>query len=236
MSWLVFGILLLTAALLLAQAVVRVSPQTLARLVRYLGAAILVIVALPIAWRGGLALAALFLAVAAAMGLGRPIRGMLGAGGGLFGAGPAPGIVSEIDTDLVHVTLDHDSGAMDGTVRRGPFEGFRLSALSIDQLTELLRSSRREDPDAAALIETYLTRHRGEEFAQAEKAGSRAAAAPSGPMTRSEALAVLGLEDGASHDAVIAAHRQLMKKLHPDRGGSTYLASKINQAKETLLH
>ena len=54
-------------------------------------------------------------------------------------------------------------------------------------------------------------------------------------MDVEEAYATLGLEPGASADAVKQAHRRLMKKLHPDQGGSTYLASKINQAKDVLL-
>jgi len=55
-------------------------------------------------------------------------------------------------------------------------------------------------------------------------------------MTRAEALAVLGLEEGASRDEVLAAYKSLIRKVHPDApGGSGYLASKLNQAKQTLL-
>lgn len=54
-------------------------------------------------------------------------------------------------------------------------------------------------------------------------------------MTRDEALAILGLEDPVSRDEVIAAHRSLMQKLHPDRGGNDFLAGQLNRAKDLLL-
>jgi len=239
MTWLVAGGLLLAAGLLVVQAFVSANPKTLARLIRYSGAALLVLLALPIAWRGGIALATFLIGIALMVAMGRPLRSLFAGGRGLFGRGasPTPGQKSEIDTPLLHVTLDHDSGEMDGRVRQGPFAGRRLSDMPIEALAAFLRECRTQDPDSAALVETYLTRHRAAEFTAAEDAPQEepSAAPTTGAMTTKEALAVLGLAAGATRDEIIAAHRDLMKKLHPDHGGSDYLASKINQAKECLL-
>jgi hypothetical protein len=134
------------------------------------------------------------------------------------------------------MTLDHDSGTLDGEVLAGRHAGVRLGALSLVQLQALLLDYRREDADSARLLESYLERVHGpqwhEGFAREEGA---AEAGFTGPMTRDEAWRILGLEADADRESIIAAHRRLMQKLHPDRGGSDYLAAKINQAKDCLL-
>lgn len=70
--------------------------------------------------------------------------------------------------------------------------------------------------------------------ARGNASGSRSGAQP-GLMTRAEALKILGLEEGAAESAIRAAHRRLIAALHPDQGGSSYLAAKINQARDVLL-
>jgi DnaJ domain len=89
-----------------------------------------------------------------------------------------------------------------------------------------------EDADSVALLEGYLQQR----FPGQDDFGQSASPDPGNTgMNRTEALAVLGLDDSASHEDIVAAHRKLIQKLHPDRGGNDYLAAKINQAKEFLL-
>ena len=147
-------------------------------------------------------------------------------------AGPAPGGSSGVATSWLRMSLDHTSGTMDGTVLRGTYRGRRLGELSLAELRGLAAESR-GDADTAALLEAYLDRlHPG--WREAERAEERRTTS-SAAMSRDEAWRVLGLEPGAGETAIRDAHRRLMKKLHPDQGGSSYLAAKINQAKDLLL-
>lgn len=141
--------------------------------------------------------------------------------------------VSEVETDYLSMRLDHDSGTMSGMVRRGRFQGRELSELAEEELIELWRSCRVEDAQAASLVEAYLDRLKPEWRTAAE--GMQAPRGGSDAMTREEAYAILGLKPGASDADVRAAHHRLMKGVHPDHGGSTYLAGKLNRAREVLL-
>lgn len=148
--------------------------------------------------------------------------------------GPTPGKNSDIETPYLRMTLEHDSGVLRGTVLQGKFEGRNLEELSLDELVELLHECRVNDPQSATVLETYLDRVHGAEWRGAgEEAG--AGSASGGTMTRDDAYEVLGLQPGASEDEIRDAHRKLLMANHPDKGGSTYLAAQINQAKDTLL-
>ena len=148
----------------------------------------------------------------------------------------AGGQTSSIHTRFLDMRLEHDSGDLDGLVLEGPYQGRSLSELGLDQLIELLACCRREDEQSAAVLEAYLDRNFEDDWREAaESAPGGGAENGAGPMTVSEAWAVLGLEPGADESEIREAHRRLMQKLHPDRGGSTYLAAKINQAKDLLL-
>jgi len=155
---------------------------------------------------------------------------------------PSGGQTSRVETDFLRMTLDHDTGSMTGTVLRGRFSGMRVEELGSADLLALLRECRAEDDEGARLLEAYLDRAHPDW--RDELAGGRAAggsgggtrAASGGDMTVEEAYAILGLSPGADAEAIKEAHRRLMIKLHPDHGGSDYLATKINRARDVLLH
>jgi hypothetical protein len=154
-----------------------------------------------------------------------------------------PGANSRVRSAILDMTLDHDSGALSGQVLAGPYEGRSLDDLGESELGEIAALCRASDPDGMRLLEAYLDRRfpRWRETAQGDShAGPGDGAAPgagqrSGAMTEQEAYEVLGLRPGAGEEEIRGAHRALMKKLHPDQGGSTYLATRVNQAKDVLL-
>lgn len=156
------------------------------------------------------------------------------------GAKAKPGNQSRVSSDILEMSLDHDSGTMSGTIMKGPMEGRALADLSESEFIELLRYCREQDEDSARLLETYLDRRFGDSWRaddQTSADGGEPGARDNsgGPLTESEALDILGLEPGASEEEIIQAHRRMMQKVHPDRGGSNYLAARINEAKERLL-
>lgn len=140
---------------------------------------------------------------------------------------------SDVETAWLHMNLDHATGAMDGLVREGAFKGRKLSELDAASLLSLLSECRLADPDASQLLEAYLDRTHPDW--RAASAGASGPAPATGPMDRAEAARLLGVPETADAETVKAAHRRLMMKVHPDHGGSDYLAAKINEAKKKLL-
>ena len=132
------------------------------------------------------------------------------------------------------MTLDHDSGDLAGEVIAGVFAGQQLQQMSLENLLELLSTCQVQDTQSAALLETYLDRHHGENW-RTDTDTKDTAAPPSGPMSRQEAADILGVTEDASNEEIKAAHRRLIQRLHSDRGGSDYLATLINQARETMI-
>ncbi|MBC55034.1 MAG: molecular chaperone DnaJ [Gammaproteobacteria bacterium] len=150
-------------------------------------------------------------------------------------AGPG---VSSIKTRWLAMELTHSTGSMDGEVLTGQFAGDRLSALSLADLLEVA-SECRQDPDSLQLLEAYLDRMfpdwREHASADADSARGPRPAGDESAMTETLALEILGLGSDATREEITAAHRRLMQKMHPDRGGSDYLAQRINQARDFLL-
>lgn len=144
---------------------------------------------------------------------------------------------SQVTTRWLVMSLDHDSGAIEGRVIAGPFNGRNLETLSDAELVQLYQQSIQQDPEGIKLLDAYIVRHRpnlqidADDQSQQQQSNGAASAT----ISRAEAYEILGLTPGASHAEIIQAHKRMMQKNHPDRGGSNYLAAKINQAKERLL-
>jgi hypothetical protein len=229
MPVMLLGILALVLALWALNVISKVDPHTGARVAKA-GGGIL-----------SLGLAA-FLGLRGEIGIAVPL-GIFGLGLlGWMPFGPAGfsqrtrksgGQASTVRSAWLEMQLDHDTGAMRGTVLQGAHGGADLDSLDLAAIRALVAEV---DEESRALLLAYLDRRDPgwREDAQGDAAAGRRGPA-SGKMTDEEAYQILGLQPGASADDIARAHRALMKKLHPDQGGSTYLAARVNQAKDVLL-
>jgi hypothetical protein len=231
MPEIILGVVVLFLVLWGGKAFSKIDPKQAARLVRALGGVVVV-------------LFAGFLALRGEFGVAIPVGAF---GLGLLGwvsfwpaslAGrtrKSTGQASQVRTAYLEMELDHDSGAMRGRVLTGRYQGTSLDALDMQAMTNLLGEV---DGDSRDLLAAYLDRRSPgwrENTQHDAGAGGGSRPASSGKMTEEEAYQILGLQPGASADDVSRAHRSLMKKLHPDQGGSTYLAARVNEAKDVLL-
>ena len=163
------------------------------------------------------------------------LRGLMGSLGGQVGgqsggqsrATKGTGQTSEVNTDYIRMVLDHDTGEMYGEIVASRFAGSKLSELSITELKELYTLIS-NDTDSVNVLAAYLDREHPE-WRSSESGDTQ------GALSEQEAFEILGLEPGASAADIKLAHRRIIQKLHPDRGGSTFLASQVNEAKDLLL-
>lgn len=238
MLFLLGGIVVLGGFLLLVYLFVNADPVRLARNLKWtgIGIAVLAVVAL-LLFPPARALGALLFPLAMSMPLLARFRNLIDRL-----RAPRGGQSSTVATDFLRMSLDHDTGTMTGTVLRGRYAGLRIEEMGQGELIELLRECRAQDEESARLLEAYLDRLHPDwrdELAgggTGSTGGGTGAAPPSGSdMTLAEAYAILGLAPGASSQEIKEAHHRLMIKLHPDHGGSDYLATQINRARDLLL-
>ncbi|MDE0704083.1 MAG: DnaJ domain-containing protein [Rhodospirillaceae bacterium] len=222
MGWFLLGVALIAAAILLLFSLPQASVGQLVRLLR------------------GLALTCAALFGLFGLFTGKLLWGVLGLGAALaiyFMGGSMPWNfkkpekgVSEVETPWLKLQLDHSTGGITGDVLAGRYAGARIESLDRDDLMILLAECARDDAQSARLIEAYLDRM-WPEWRNINRGGPGGA----GPMDRAEALSVLGLDESATEEDIRRAHRELMRKHHPDQGGSDWLAAKLNEAREVLL-
>jgi hypothetical protein len=229
MAYLLAGLVALAVGLFAVRAFARANPAFMARRLT-VGAGVVLLLAAGALFLRGLEFVAIPLAMLASWLLWGSTSGPWGAS-----TRKAPGQTSRIATEHLEMELDHDTGAMRGRVLKGLFKDRDIESLSPADMALLWQDCRNTDPQSAQIIEAYLDRAHPswrEDVARGESDMSRG---PDGRMTVEEAFEILGLKRGASEDDIRRAHRDLMLKLHPDRGGSTYLAAKINEAKDVAL-
>jgi len=234
MPELLLALLILWGLLYGVRLFARANPATIAKVVKRGGGTLSLIGAGFLLLRGR---------VDIALGLGGLGVWLLGwaAGPGFYGfrwpgSGTGGNRISRVRSAMIEMELDHSSGTMQGTVLAGTLEGRKLASLTRPQCETLYRTCLSDDPEGARLLEAYLDRRfagwrAAGESDQNTGAGRRSTSA----MSEDEAYEVLGLQRGASREDVARAHRSLMKKLHPDHGGSTNLAARVNEAKDVLM-
>ncbi len=236
MAYFLAGCAVLVLVLIAGRFLASVDPRKLAGIVRRAAGAAALALAGFLIVRGALPLAI----PVGVFGLALIRRGSGFGFGGPFGsASKTPGQKSHIRTERLEMELDHDSGQMEGKALSGRFAGRQLSTLSDKEAMELLNELHREGAPEAAVMEAYLDWRlpgwRDQDQASTERAKTGRGRARGTRMSTEEAYAVLGISPGASEEDIRQAHRKLMMKMHPDQGGSTYLAARINEAKEVLL-
>jgi len=226
----VFAALVILALLALGIAwFLRANPSRVARIVRIAmlvlgvgGLLLLVVRLLPFALPELLGLAVIAVAFLLARALRRSPSG--------FSApGSSPRTVAR--TEFFDAWIDHGSGDVGGTVLKGSLAGRTLDGLADSELMTL-HAECSVDADSQRVLEAYLDRRLGADW---RKKQGPPPGDPRADMTRTEALAVLGLTEGATAEEIKAAHRRLIQRMHPDAGGSADLAARINRAKDVLL-
>ena len=236
MAYVLLGLSLVVGLALMGRWLLDTEPKVILRIAKWVGLGLLAALGLFIMLRGRLdwvlyAATVLLPFVIRWGGVVRAIRNAAKAA-----RGPTPGQSTGVRTRFLAMSLDHDTGQLDGEVLEGRLAGRRLSTLTPGEL-ESLRREVAEDPASAQVLDAWIERTGAEAGGGGEqdRPGGASSSAGDGTMTRARALEILGLSEGATEDEIREAHRRLMMANHPDRGGSSWVAAQINRAKDTLL-
>lgn len=235
MAYVLMGLSLVVGLGLMGRWLLNTEPKVILKVAKWLGLGLLALFGLFVILRGRLdwvlyAATVILPFVIRWGGLMRAIRNAAKAA-----RGPTPGQSSGVRTRFLAMSLDHDTGQLDGEVLEGRLAGRRLSELTPGEL-ESLRREVAEDPSSVQVLDAWIERT-GADSGTGSKERAEGASRPAddGAMTRARALEILGLAEGATEDEIRDAHRRLMMANHPDRGGSSWVAAQINRAKDTLL-
>ena len=239
----VLGVALFIGILLLGRWFVSTEPKVLIKVFGWVALIALVVVALFLLLTGRVAWALFtlpaligwFMRFRAVARTAKNYSRMAAASSG--GGGAASDESSQVETGFFRMVLDHANGDMDGEVLAGKHQGKWLNELTKGDLLSVLDECR-DDEQSVLVLQAYLDRLYPDWRSDQQEGSSTSNRRPhsgDGAMGREDALDVLGLTEGATESEIKEAHRRLMSGMHPDHGGSTYLASKINQAKDVLL-
>ncbi len=238
MLFLLAGLLLVWFASVGLKAFTRANPVALARLLRRGSALLAMAAAVLLLLRGRIDFAFLLAGLSFWLMTGRKPK-LPGAFS--FRGGQRTRRMSRVRSAMIEMELDHGSGVMTGSVLAGPDEGAPLDQLSRVRCLSLYQRCLAHDPEGARLLEAYFDRRftgwRETAHPGGDPGGARTAepGRRPGTMSEDEAHEILGLAKSATREDVTRAHRALMKKLHPDHGGSTALAARVNEAKDVLM-
>lgn len=230
LGYFIIGIALLVALMLGANAIANANPKKMLRTIRITLAIVLGGLAAFFTYTGRFHFAPPLAAAAIFLLRRRP----------LFGSSqPSSGQQSDVRTDWLHATLDHDSGSMNAEILKGEFAGRQLSDLSFSHLNKLYEELQ-EDEQSAVILNTFIERNFSDhqENNDSNSRNNEKQWSNSGTqngMSKTEAYEILDLQPGASVKEIKNAHKKLIKQFHPDHNGSAYMAAKINQAKDLLL-
>lgn len=236
MGPILLGVAALGVILLILRGLAYADTKLLIRILRYSGAAGLGVFTVLLAFTGRMGPALFLGSMAWGLATGGHVwpHGWPHYSRGSSRTQSSSGGTSSVRAAWVKMELNHDTGEMHGTVLRGAHAGKSLDQLSREDLANLYFEASADDAESGRLLEAWLDRAFGPDWrndARQHECNARG----QGPMSRDEALKILGLRDGARDDEIRAAHRRLMLQNHPDKGGSDYLAAKINEARDTLL-